>query len=529
MDLPSASSQGGDEFVGSKRVIKKVELVRVITEVLYSLGYDTVGKSLERESGIHLHAERVHLLIEQIIAGKWDESLATVRDIGKSVDKISLLILKFKFSELISKGELERALKTLQKEISPLSNSDEIVREASSLIIFPPQNLLGQEPNPRSRTEVLKELRKLFPPEVMVPDKRLVDLVEQAIEFQKGACKYHNSFVREVSLITNHQCGRNEVPSITLKKLYGLWSKIKLLKFSHDGEYLAAVSPTDPYVNIWKVEAIDSLKWKGDLFDRQAPVTNITWSPDNTQLLTCSSHEAVRRWSIPSCGCLHTYKKEGVGMVSCEWAPDGQSIFTGVNDDSIVMWNLEGREIRCWTWNKTTMEADMAITGDGTEVITTCNQDRILLFNWERDTSRFITENGSTIVSFCLSEDSKYLLLSLLNQELHLWCIEVPPKLVKVYKAHRPPSYSVRACFCGPRQMFIASGSVDRQVYIWDRETEGLIGTLAGHTKTVNCVSCHPVDPYMLVSGSDDNSIRIWGKINGDEEFRPNYATRILR
>ncbi|EYU42859.1 hypothetical protein MIMGU_mgv1a005363mg [Erythranthe guttata] len=487
MDLPSASSQGGDEFVGSKRVIKKVELVRVITEVLYSLGYDTVGKSLERESGIHLHAERVHLLIEQIIAGKWNESLATVRDIGKSVDKISLLILKYKFSELISEGELERALKTLQKEISPLSNSDEIVREASSLIIFPPQNLLGQEPNPRSRTEVLKELRKLFPPEVMVPDKRLVDLVEQAIEFQKGACKYHNSFVREVSLITNHQCGRNEVPSIILK-----------------------------------VEAIDSLKWKGDLFDRQAPVTNITWSPDNTQLLTCGSHEAVRRWSIPSCGCLHTYKKTGVGMVSCEWAPDGQSIFTGGNDDSIVMWSLEGREIGCWKGDKTTLEADMAITGDGREVITTCNQDRILLFNWKRGTSRFITEMGRTIISFCLSEDSKYLLLSLLNQELHLWSIEVPPKLVKVYKAHRPPSYSVRACFGGPRQMLIVCGSVDSQVYIWDRETEGLIGTLAGHTKRVNCVSCHPVDPYMLASGSDDNTIRIWGNTNGDEEFRPN-------
>ncbi|KAL7086634.1 hypothetical protein ACP275_13G013000 [Erythranthe tilingii] len=190
------------------------------------------------------------------------------------------------------------------------------------------------------------------------------------------------------------------------------------------------------------------------------------------------------------------------------------------------MWNLEGQELRCWRGNKTTRIADLAITRDGREVITTCNGNTILFFDWKSDTSRFLTEEGSIIDSFCLSKDSKYLLLSLLNEELHLWCIEkVPPELVKVYKGHKRDSSVVRACFGGFGQVFIASGSEDCEVYIWDRETAELICKLAGHSGTVNCVSWHPVDPYMLASGSDDHTIRIWG----NTEDGPNYSSRILR
>merc|ERR1712176_5567 len=57
---------------------------------------------------------------------------------------------------------------------------------------------------------------------------------------------------------------------------------------------------------------------------------------------------------------------------------------------------------------------------------------------------------------------------------------------------------------------FVVSGSEDGNVCIWNRITQKII-KLAGHSKAVNCVAWNPVDAFILVSGSDDHQIRVWG------------------
>ncbi|KAL6572216.1 hypothetical protein OROMI_013174 [Orobanche minor] len=66
----------------------------------------------------------------------------------------------------------------------------------------------GQELRPKSRKKLLEDLQKLLPPNVVVPQNRLVHLVEQALDLQKDACRFHNSSVGEMSLLTAHQCGK---------------------------------------------------------------------------------------------------------------------------------------------------------------------------------------------------------------------------------------------------------------------------------------------------------------------------------
>jgi WD40 repeat protein len=53
---------------------------------------------------------------------------------------------------------------------------------------------------------------------------------------------------------------------------------------------------------------------------------------------------------------------------------------------------------------------------------------------------------------------------------------------------------------------------IDSNIYIWHREHASLIAVLQGHYGMVNCVSWNTKDPYMLISASDDHSIRIWGR-----------------
>ncbi|KAA8544799.1 hypothetical protein F0562_019610 [Nyssa sinensis] len=220
------ASQGDEEMVGSRRVIKKEEFVRIIAEALYSLGFEKTGSLLEEESGISLHSSVVNLFMQQILDGNWDESVATLHKIGLMDETIiklaSFVILEQKFLELLAGEKVMDALKTLRTEITPLCINTSRLRELSSCIVSPSQCALvgfpGQDiARTKSRPELLEELQKLLPPTVMIPERRLEHLVEQALNLQLDACMFHNSLDSEMSLYTDHQCGKDQIPSQTLQ------------------------------------------------------------------------------------------------------------------------------------------------------------------------------------------------------------------------------------------------------------------------------------------------------------------------
>ncbi|XP_042508321.1 WD repeat-containing protein 26 homolog [Macadamia integrifolia] len=527
-------SQGDEEMVGTKGVVKRVEFVRIITKALYSLGYEKSGALLEKESGIPLHSLVVNSFRQQVLDGNWDESVATLHKIGltdETVVKASFLILEQKFFELLQKDKDMDALKTLRSEISPLCINTSRVHELSACIVSPSRRLLfgisSQDVvSANSRSILLGKLQKLLPPMVMIPERRLEHLVEQALNVQREACVFHNSLDSALSLYSDHQCGKDQIPSRTLQVLQEHRDEVWYLQFSHNGKYLAS-SSNDRSAIIWEVNEDGGVSLKHRLTGHQRPVLTVSWSPDDRQLLTCGMEEAIRRWDVSSGECLCAYEKAGVGLTSCGWLPDGKRVFSGMTDKSICMWDLDGKELECWKGLRTLKNSDMAITNDGKRIISTCRENAILLLDREGEVDRLIEENQA-ITSFSLSRDSKFLLINLLNQEIHLWSIDGDLKLVSKYKGHIRTRFIIRSCFGGFDEAFIASGSEDSQVYIWHRGTGELLETLSGHSGAVNCVSWNAANPHMLASASDDRTIRIWGLNRVNLKRKDAYSNGII-
>ncbi|XP_043698726.1 WD repeat-containing protein 26 homolog isoform X1 [Telopea speciosissima] len=528
-------SQGDEEMVGTKGVIKRVEFVRIITKALYTLGYEKSGALLEQESGIPLHSSVVNLLRQQVLSGNWDESVATLHKIGLSdetvVKSASFLILEQKFFEFLEKDKIMDALMTLRTEIAPLCINTSRVHDLSACIVSPSRRLLlglsSQDiVSANSRSKLLEKLQKLLPPTVMVPERRLEHLVEQALSVQREACVFHNSLDSALSLYSDHQCGKDQIPSRTLQVLQAHRDEVWYLQFSHNGKYLAS-SSIDRSAIIWEVNEDGGVSLKHTLTGHQKPVLTVSWSPDDRQLLTCGIEEAIRRWDVSSGECLHIYEKAGVGLISCGWLPDGKRVFSGMTDKSICMWDLDGKELECWKGQRTLKISDMALTNDGKRIITMCRENAILLLDREAKGDRLIEED-QTVTSFSLSRDNKFLLVNLLNQEIHLWSIDGDIKLVSKYKGHKRTRFVIRSCFGGFDQAFIASGSEDSQVYVWHRGTGELLEALPGHSGAVNCVSWNPADPHMLASASDDRTIRIWGLNRVNLKRKDTYSNGII-
>ncbi|KAL3535461.1 hypothetical protein ACH5RR_003922 [Cinchona calisaya] len=510
IDRPE-SFQGDGETVGTKGLIKKHEFVKIITGALYTLGYGRIGASLENASGISLESAELSLLKQQVMEGKWNDSLKTLHTVGlvdeNMVKSASLLILEQQFLELLKENKTEDAVRLLKDDIEPLSDPDRI----DALRVTPPGNCNEDDISIlKMRRRFVEKLLESLPVTVAIPERRLEHLVEMALDVQRDACLYHNMMLDtdDMSLYLDHKCERDQIPYTTKQVLKEHKGEVWFLQFSHNGKYLAS-SSSDKSAIIWEVKG-GQISSKHRLNQHDSPVLRTSWSPDDNQLLTCGMNETVRRWDVESGQCLHVYQKPGIGMISCGWLPDGKYIVCGMTNGSICLWEVGGAECQSWACKELTANVSEMVT-IGDQFICICTDSNILLLNRHTNVWSTAIDEVPVITSFSVSEDNKFLLVNLMNEEIHLWDIEKDPRMVATFKGYKRCRFIIRSCLGGVQQAFVASGSEDSQVYIWHRTTGTLLGTLPGHTRTVNCVGWNPKNPHMLASGSDDRTIRIWG------------------
>lgn len=66
-----------------------------------------------------------------------------------------------------------------------------------------------------------------------------------------------------------------------------------------------------------------------------------------------------------------------------------------------------------------------------------------------------------------------------------------------------------------PDGVFLASGSSDKTIKLWDIQTGGIIRTFLGHKQQVSSISVSP-DSTMIASGSGDKIFCLWESQTGD-------------
>lgn len=76
-------------------------------------------------------------------------------------------------------------------------------------------------------------------------------------------------------------------------------------------------------------------------------------------------------------------------------------------------------------------------------------------------------------------------------------------------------SNQINSVACSPDGTLIASGSMDRTIRIWEKESGDSLKTLVGHRMEVHSVSFSP-DGTRIASGSSDETIRIWDVNRGE-------------
>ncbi|XP_040583152.1 WD repeat-containing protein 26 [Lepeophtheirus salmonis] len=519
------------------------EVVRIIGQHLTNIGLKTSADVLMREAGCTLDQPKAATFKKLVMNGNWSESVKTLEDLKPHLEnpgnlvEMKFLLLEQKYLEFLSNGNYIEALKVLQCEISPLQRNRERTHELSSyLMLSSPEDLAGVTSTcrPSTRPELMDRLQAYLPASIMLPPRRLTTLLAQAAEYQIDRCLYHNKVpaVERTNdssrwktdacyLPVDHQCSKKEFPCETIQILSEHCDEVWYCRFSPDGLKLATGSK-DNTVIIWDFDPLTlKLKQNKTLTGHNRGVSYFAWSPDSTRLAVCGPEdsEEVNIWDVESGkldGKISNSSDDSLTAVS--WSPDGTKITCGGNRGNFFHCDTKGQLIDSWEGVRVQC---LAFRGSGKAILAADTHHRIRSYSFDELVDHTILQEDHGIMTFSLDADDRHALLNIATQGIHMWDIE-QKVLVRKFVGITQGFYTIHSCFGGVNQNFIASGSEDNKVYIYHVKRSTPIAVLSGHTRTVTSVSWNPVYPEVLVSASDDSTVRVWGPC---EKYRRKVST----
>lgn len=517
----SSSGATSQALTGDYQGHDRNEVTRLITQAMYDMGYSNVAKHLEQESGLSIEVPSVAAFRKAVLNGEWDQAEALLFSLdlqpNTDLDYLSFLIHRQHYLELLEAQETKSALRILRTKISVLPyDSNEIgfeeaerrrdeIHVLTNVLMFNPKDIrtgLGWDgAKGQSRTLLLNSLQELISADMMIPRYRLAKLLHQAKQFQLSRANYRIDDT-PFSLCKDFPDDRSKFPLKTTHVLSEHTDEVWFISFSHNGEYLVSAS-LDKTLIIWK---LSDFSVHAKLIGHERGVLCVEWSPDDKTILSSGQDRKAILWDAMTGEMIHIMDTHTDVVSSCLWLPNGKHFITSSPDMKIILWDLKGHSVYEW---KGIRVLSMAVTPDGKKLIALCSEQTIHVFNVQTREKITEIEIGLPLFSVTVSKDSRYALINLEPEEVHLWDLETY-QVVRKYIGQQRANYVMRSCFGGPDENIVLSGSQDNNIYVWNRETTNLIEILGGHVGIVNCVRFNPKISTMFASCGDDGTVRIW-------------------
>jgi COMPASS component SWD3 len=201
-------------------------------------------------------------------------------------------------------------------------------------------------------------------------------------------------------------------------------------------------------------------------------------------------------------------------------------LVSGSYDEAVYLWDVRAARVMRSLPAHSDPVSSVDFVRDGT-LIVSCSHDGLIRV-WDTATGQclrtLVHEDNAPVSSVRFSPNGRYVLAWTLDSCIRLWdYVEGKGRCVKTYQGHQNKEYSLSGAFGtygeDPKHQhaFVASGSEEGEVVLWDVSSKNVLQRLDGHEGAVLSVDTHPTEK-VIVSVGLDRTVRLWRPKEGREE-----------
>lgn len=196
---------------------------------------------------------------------------------------------------------------------------------------------------------------------------------------------------------------------------------------------------------------------------------------------------------------------------SLAFTPSGDTLISSSDDGKVLSWNLD-LEKKSSARPKLVRSLGspvtaLAVSPDGKKLaIGTWDGDLEMLVLRMPGSVRSFEGHRETVTALDFHPSGDYLASGSADDTLVVWDASSGEELLS---CHQGNEYDVTTVAFDPTGTRILTGDGENQIKIWDAETGDEVETLLGHTETIVCASYSP-DGKTILSGGWDDNLRLW-------------------
>ena len=262
-----------------------------------------------------------------------------------------------------------------------------------------------------------------------------------------------------------------------IKQLTNVLGAVNDLRFSPKGEVLAVGGGQPSAKGDLRVYQTSNWKLLGVLRGHDDTVMSISFSPDGSQLASASFDHSVRLWDVKTHATIKEYHHHSDFVYAVAFSPDGKRLVSASKDRTVQLFEKDTAKSLFTFGGMNDDVMAVAFHPDGKSVISSGFETGI--FWWSTQTGekiRIRTGHGVAVHELGFSKDGKRIVSAGADRTVRTW-EGVEGVGVKIM----PVGSVTYSAAISPNAKFIASGSFDGLVRLWDEASARHLVTLLAY------------------------------------------------